>query len=33
MQAILREKDLTLDQLRKQVDGLKAELAASELAR
>ena len=33
MQAILREKDLTLDQLRKQVDTLKAELAASELAR
>jgi uncharacterized coiled-coil protein SlyX len=33
MNAILREKDLTLDQLRKQVDSLKAELAASELAR
>ena len=33
MNAILREKDLTLDQLRKQVDSLKAELAGSELAR
>jgi hypothetical protein len=33
MNAILREKDVALDHLRKQVDSLKAELAASELAR
>ena len=33
MNAILREKDVALEQLRKQVDSLKAELAASELAR
>jgi hypothetical protein len=33
MNAILREKDFALDQLRKQVDSLKAELAGSELAR
>ena len=33
MQSVLREKDLNVEQLRKQVDQLKTDLAASELAK